>query len=91
MNLIVHIEIDGIDYGTNHFNGQMFSDAYYSIFDSLGPAVYGFVTDVVRFRLLMNERSGEFTTYAGKRVIYKATQEPEQVADDLAIKNAAPF
>lgn len=91
MSLIVHIEIDGIDYGTNHFGEGMFSDAYYSIFDSLGPAVYGYVTDVVRFRLLMNERSGEFTTYAGKRVTFSASPEPEQIADDLAIKNAAPF
>lgn len=91
MSLIVHIEIDGVDYGANHFGDGMFSDAYYSIFDTLGPDVYGFVTDVVRFRLLMNQRCGEFTTYAGKRVVYKATPETEQVADDLAIKNAAPL
>lgn len=86
----VTIKANGVDYGHNYFDGRMYADAYYTLFDTLGEHAYGEITDRVAFLVCIGETRGTFTTFEGHKVEFStAPEEPEQVADPLATR--APF
>lgn len=81
----VTIKANGVDHGHNYYDGRMYADAYYSLFDTLGADAYGEITDRVAFLVRMGETRGAFSTADGHSVEFStAPEELEQGADDLA-------